>query len=495
MIQHYTHDKVRRPLTPMTNTILYNRSLFWFRRDLRDYDNTGLAAALNNSNEVFCVFIFDRKILDELSTKQDRRVDFIHQSISELAHSLEKKGGALIVRYGDAVEEIKKLVSELNIEAVFTNKDYEPFAYQRDETVETLLQDQDIKFHHYKDQVIFEEKEILNKSGKPFTVFTPYKNAWLKRVSGDDLLVRDSDKLAHRLSNETKEKILSLKEIGFEKTNVSEILPAGMGGAQKLFDDFQSRMHSYKKARDFPAVKGVSYLSVHQRFGTISIRELVRAALSEHNQGGETWLSELIWREFYFQILANFPHVVKSAFKPQYDSLRWENDKQLFKAWCNGETGYPLVDAAMKQINQTGYMHNRLRMVTASFLTKDLLIDWHWGEKYFADHLNDYDLAANNGGWQWAASTGCDPQPYFRIFNPITQSEKFDPQGKFIRRYLPILKNVPDKYIHAPWTMPIKEQKSIDMLIGRDYPMPIVDHSEARNKALMLYQEVRSSKE
>lgn len=476
----------------MTNTSLYNRSLFWFRRDLRDYDNTGLAAALNNSNEVFCVFIFDRKILDQLPTRKDRRVDFIYQSILQLADALKSKGGSLIVLYGDAVEEIEKLAKKLDVQAVFTNKDYEPFAGQRDGEVQELLSQLNIRFHSHKDQVIFEEQEVLNKSGKPFTVFTPYKITWLKKISNKNLSASDVDVLASRLSKKNKSIIPSLKDMGFEETNIHDVLPAGMNGAQKLFEDFQSRMNAYKTSRDFPAIKGVSHLSTHLRFGTISIRELVKASLAEQNEGGQIWLSELIWRDFYFQILYNFPYVVEGAFKEPYNNIHWGNDESLFKAWCNGETGYPLIDAAMKQINETGYMHNRLRMVTASFLTKDLLIDWRWGEKYFADNLNDYDLAANNGGWQWAASTGCDAQPYFRIFNPITQSIKFDSKGEFIKRLLPVLKNVPDKYIHAPWTMPPNEQKTIGMIVGRDYPLPIVDHAESRYKALALYQAARS---
>jgi deoxyribodipyrimidine photo-lyase len=260
-----------------------------------------------------------------------------------------------------------------------------------------------------------------------------------------------------------------------------------MSGAQRLFKEFLDRIGVYHERRDFPAVKGPSYLSAHLRFGTISIRELAQAAHSLGGRGAETWLSELVWRDFYFAILHHFPQVVGHSFKPELDALPFTNDEAKWRAWCEGRTGYPLVDAAMRQINRTGYMHNRLRMVAASFLVKDLHVDWRWGERYFADHLNDFDLAANNGGWQWAASTGCDAQPYFRIFNPVTQSEKFDPDGKFIRKYVPELARVPAKLVHAPWTMRTVDQEAARCVIGRDYPAPIVDHARARAITLALY--------
>jgi deoxyribodipyrimidine photo-lyase len=283
--------------------------------------------------------------------------------------------------------------------------------------------------------------------------------------------------------------------MGFETTNIKSILRCGMSGAAQLRDNFINRIADYKDTRDFPAVKGVSYLSTHNRFGTISIRELATVAHAEtlrrKNIGAETWLAELIWRDFYFQILWHSPHAAVSAYKPEYDQLVWQNDESLFAAWCDARTGYPIIDAAMRQLNQTGYMHNRLRMIVASFLTKDLLIDWRWGEKYFADNLNDFDLSANNGGWQWAASTGCDAQPYFRIFNPITQSERFDPKGKFIRHYIPELSNLPDKFIHAPWTLPPLGAQTTSFLLGRDYPAPIVDHAVQREKALAMYKAAR----
>jgi deoxyribodipyrimidine photo-lyase len=299
---------------------------------------------------------------------------------------------------------------------------------------------------------------------------------------------------AHFARPPAAETIPPLDALGFVRTNLKALgIEGGEVGAQRLLADFVKRMTEYNTARDFPAVKGVSYLSVHNRFGTVSIRELARTAHAQapQNAGAATWLSELIWRDFYFQILFHHPHVAQSAFKREYDAIAWPNDAALFSAWCEARTGYPIIDAAMRQINQTGYMHNRLRMIVASFLTKDLLIDWRRGEKYFAQQLIDFDLSANNGGWQWAASTGCDAQPYFRIFNPVTQSARFDPQGKFIRRYLPELGAVPDKFIHAPWTLPATEQQACGVIIGRHYPAPIVDHATQRVAALALYGAVK----
>jgi deoxyribodipyrimidine photo-lyase len=473
--------------------------LFWFRRDLRSHDNVGLHHALKTFKKVYCVFIFDRDILDELPTKQDRRVEFIWESIAELKASIESMGGDLIVQYASARAEIPAIAKALKVDAVYTNEDYEPHAVARDAKVRKILDGEGIDFRTFKDTVIFEKSEVLTQAGGTFSVFTPYKNAWLKRLHDSDLAPRDIQE--HRASftkTPLAKKLPSLESMDFECTNISSFIRAGMSGAAALRDDFIDRIVDYKEARDLPSVKGVSYLSVHNRFGTISIREIASIAYAEtlrkKNVGAETWLSELIWRDFYFQIIFHHPHAAESAFRPEYDAIKWPNDKKLFKAWCEAKTGYPLIDAAMRQINQTGYMHNRLRMIVASFLTKDLLIDYRWGEKYFADNLNDFDLSANNGGWQWAASTGCDAQPYFRIFNPITQSERFDTQGKFIRKYIPELKNVPDKFIHAPWLLPPLEQQARECVIGRDYPLPIVDHATQRDRALALYKIVKGAK-
>ena len=478
----------------MTTTPL-DVALFWFRRDLRVSDNAGLYQALIAARQVHCVFVFDREILDAQPSRQDRRVEFIWESVRELGLSLKKLGGGLRVYHAHATEVIPTLARELNADAVFTNEDYEPQAIARDLLVRDALMQSDIGFHAFKDTVIFEKDEILTQAGGTYSVFTPYKNAWLKKLDAFQLKGYSVEKYrAHLAKPIPAAAPIPLEALGFKRTNLQALgIQGGEAPARKLLADFIGRIDDYKTARDFPAVKGVSYLSVHNRFGTISIRELARAAHAhaQRSEGAQTWLSELIWRDFYFQILYHHPHAAASAFRPEYDAIVWPNDAALFKAWCEARTGYPIVDAAMRQINQTGYMHNRPRMIVASFLTKDLLIDWRWGEKYFADNLNDFDLSANNGGWQWAASTGCDAQPYFRIFNPVTQSERFDPQGKFIRRYLPELKAVPDKFIHAPWTLPTMEQQACDVIIGRDYPAPIVDHATQRLAALALYGKVK----
>lgn len=473
-------------------------ALMWFRRDLRVTDNAALARALQHAHATFCVFVFDRDILDVLPPKRDRRVEFIWESVRALQSQLRDAGGDLIVLHDIARAAIPLLAAELDVDTVFANEDYEPQAMTRDAVVESALVQKGIAFVRTKDTVIFEKSEVLTQAGRPYTVFTPYKNAWRKRLTESDLAPHSITEMQARLARpKVSSSMPSLTSLGFETTDLSlHGVTAGEAGARKAFEDFVFRMDRYKDARDFPAVKGVSYLSIHNRFGTISIRELVATAhaecLRKSNPGAETWLSELIWRDFYFQILFHHPHVVNSAFRREYDAIQWPNDRALFAAWCEARTGYPIIDAAMRQLNQTGYMHNRLRMIVASFLTKDLLIDWRWGEKYFADHLNDFDLAANNGGWQWAASTGCDAQPYFRIFNPVTQSERFDPHGKFIRRYVPELAKVPEKWIHAPWQMPPLEQHAIGVSIGKTYPFPVVDHAVQREKALALYQKAKT---
>lgn len=474
----------------------YDRALFWFRRDLRTDDNAGIYHALKQSRAVYCAFIFDREILDALVSKTDRRVEFIWESIAELRAAVDDLGGCLIVLHDTARDAIPKLAKSLNADAVFTNEDYEPRAIARDRAVAENLARDGIAFHAFKDTVIFAKEEVLTQSGTPFSVFTPYKNAWLKRLTDFHLKAYPVTKYAgHFAKSPLARPLPSLESMGFGRTNLKSLASTGMSGARALLRDFVTRIDDYREARDYPAVKGVSYLSVHNRFGTLSIRSLAALAHAESlrkaNAGATTWLSELIWRDFYFQILWHHPHAATRAFRPEYDALVWENDPALFAAWCEARTGFPIVDAAMRQLNQTGYMHNRLRMIVASFLTKDLLIDWRWGEKYFAEQLIDFDLAANNGGWQWAASTGCDAQPYFRIFNPVSQSERFDPRGKFIRRYVPELAEVPDKFIHAPWTMPPLEQQSSGAMIGQVYPMPIVDHSVQRAKALALYKAAR----
>jgi len=472
----------------------YERALVWFRRDLRDFDHAALAHAMAAARLVYCAFIFDREILDALPDRHDRRVEFIRASIIELEECLVGRGGGLVVRHAFARTEIPELAATLSVQAVFANHDYEPAAVERDAAVARQLSHRGIAFHTFKDQVIFERADVLTQSGSPYSVFTPYKNAWLARLSPSDLAPHRVDGHAGVLARRTNDDAgpPSLEAMGFRRTNLGDLrVVAGMSGGQHLFTDFRTRIDGYRDAREFPAVKGPSYLSVHLRFGTVSIRELVAYAhartLQADGQGAATWLSELIWREFYAQILWHHPRVVDRAFRPAFADLQFPNDPTHFAAWCDGRTGYPLVDAAMRQLNATGYMHNRLRMIAASFLVKDLLVDWRLGERYFAQHLLDFDLASNNGGWQWAASTGCDAQPWFRIFNPVTQSEKFDAQGRFIRRYVPELAPLADEDIHAPWRVPPAIQQANDVVIGRDYPAPIVDHALARAAALALY--------
>ncbi len=465
------------------------KALVWFRRDLRDHDHAALSTALGNARQVYCAFVFDTDILDALPNRQDRRVHFIRESLVELDAALRTKGGGLIVRHGQATEEIPALARQLGVDIVYTNRDYEPAAKARDTVVADRLAANGIAFQAAKDQAIFDGNEVLTQAGKPFSVFTPYKNAWLKRLSAVDTAEWPC---TGTLAPCPTTGIPPLEQIGFQTTELKAIgIQPGMSGARALWHEFRAgRMARYGALRDYPAVKGVSYLSIHLRFGTISIRELVRQAIATESTA---WLNELIWRDFYFMILDHFPQVVGHAFKPEYDAIRWAEHPDWLAAWQQGHTGYPLVDAAMRQLNYSGWMHNRLRMVVASFLTKDLGIDWRLGERYFAERLNDFDLSANNGGWQWASSSGCDAQPYFRIFNPVTQSEKFDPDGKFIRRYVPELAAVPTKYIHAPWTMGRIEQESIGTVIGRDYPAPIVDHAQAREETLARYAVVKKT--
>lgn len=470
-------------------------ALVWFRRDLRDFDHAALYHALKNYQRVFCAFVFDRDILDVLPRRGDRRVEFIHGCVAELDAALRARGGGLIVRHARAREAIPALALSLGVDAVLANRDYEPEALLRDGEVAARLDVLGIAFVDFKDQVIFEKSEILTQGAAPFSVFTPYKRAWLKTLTDFHLKPYPVSKYALALAAPPEnEHLPDLVELGFEPTNLRELgIVPGMASGRRLFEDFLKRIGRYKARRDFPAVKGVSYLSVHLRFGTVSIRELASAARQAGGEGAETWLSELVWRDFYFQILWHHPRVVGGCFRPEYDRVVWDKAPALFAAWCEGRTGYPIVDAAMRQINHSGYMHNRLRMIVASFLTKDLGIDWREGEAYFAEHLNDFDLAANNGGWQWAASTGCDAQPYFRIFNPVTQSERFDPDGTFIRRYLPELAKVPDKYIHAPWTLPPIDQKLAGCVIGSDYPAPVVDHAKARERTLARFGVVKGA--
>ncbi len=433
------------PSRSNTSVLDEQTTVFWFRRDLRLSDNTGLFHALNENHNVVGIFIFDTVILDRLNDRTDKRVEFIHQSLAVLKSELERVGSSLLVLHGDPVE----IFQRLNPRKVYANTDYEPYATQRDESVSKQLAARKIPFQQYKDQVIFEKDEIIKDDGSPYTVYTPYKNKWRSKLSASQIKAFPSENHLDSLKKVSPLPFPSLTDIGFRASN-------GIFPERSIK---QSLITSYHKHRDFPALAATTQLSVHLRFGTVSIRQLVRIAMKKN----DVWLSELIWREFFQMILWHFPRVER-AFKSQYDRIEWRNDPKEFKAWCEGRTGYPIVDAGMRELNTTGFMHNRVRMITASFLVKHLLIDWRWGEAYFAEKLLDFDLGANNGNWQWAAGSGCDAAPYFRVFNPELQTEKFDPEKKYIRKWVPEFESPA-------------------------YPKPIVDHKVARERVLKTYKE------
>ena len=477
-------------------------SLVWFRRDLRVDDHAALHHALLSSRRVFGVFVFDTDILAGLPV-DDRRVQFLLDSVRELDARLRAMGGYLIVRHGRAAQVIPALAAELDAESVFANRDYEPQAIARDRAVQDALRAAGRSLQTFKDQVIFEQDEVLTLAGGPYSVFTPYKNAWLKRLAREPEALRPYETAPHAgaLAPAPADHALpALADLGFVP-NAAPIAHPGMTGAETLLAQFGQRLARYDHDRDFPALDATSRLSIHLRFGTLSVRRLVamlqeRIADGSGGAGAPVWLSELIWREFYMMILARHPRVVTQSFKAAFDAVAWDDGAEadaLFDAWCAGRTGYPLVDAAMLQLERTGFMHNRLRMVTASFLTKDLGIDWRRGERWFALKLNDYELASNNGGWQWAASTGCDAQPWFRIFNPVTQSKRFDPDGGFIRQYLPQLAGLSGAAIHAPWLAKPEVLQKAGVVLGKDYPVPVVDHEAAREKTLARFKAIRDA--
>jgi len=475
-------------------------ALFWFRRDLRLQDNTALYYALNNADTVACIFVFDKNILSELG-KADTRVDFLWHTLNSLKEELKQLGSDLIIVHDNPEKIIPELAIKYGVSAIYCNEDYEPKARQRDRTVAELVREKNIDFFSYKDQCVFSKEEILNSQHQAYTVFTHYAQAWRKKFTLDFIKEYPSESFLNKLAKFKTQKIPELSSIGFEQTNISK-MKIGFSNkeAVQLFNTFtEKKINHYKVLRDFPSISGVSYLSVHNRFGTISVRHLLREAIMLKDQNPmneesiDTWISELIWRDFYFQLLYNFPHVAYEPFHSEYNDFPWENDMEKFQKWCDGETGYPLIDAAMKQLNQTGYMHNRLRMVVASFLTKHLLVDYRLGEQYFAAKLLDFDLSANNGGWQWAASTGCDAQPYFRIFNPILQSEKFDPHGKFIKKMLPIFSLIDEKYVHNPSEYK-EELKMLGINLGIEYPEPIVNHKQARQRTLDIFKTFMENK-
>lgn len=424
-------------------------SIFWFRRDLRLKDNHGLFQALESGKKVLPIFIFDEDILDLLENKSDKRVDFIVQALQTLNSFLKSKNKGIKIFKGKPLEIYKKLTENYEIEAVYCNEDYEPYAIKRDQEIATFLASKNIAFQSFKDQVIFHKDEIVKADKKPYTVYTPYSKLWLNEFQKVDLQGFPSEKKLDYLSDIPFEE-LKIEDIGFQKTELTFEVPE----ADLLI------IKTYEETRNFPAVKGTTQLGVHLRFGTISVRKLAKIA-KENNL---TFLKELIWREFFMQILYHFPHVANHSFKPKYDAIPWENNPEFLEKWKAGKTGFPIVDAGMRELNATGFMHNRVRMITASFLIKHLLTDWRIGEAYFAEKLMDYDLSANNGNWQWCASSGCDAAPYFRIFNPDEQQKKFDPDFKYIKKWIP---EFGTKY----------------------YPKPIVEHKKAREKVLKVYKE------
>ncbi|MEO8415046.1 MAG: deoxyribodipyrimidine photo-lyase [Ginsengibacter sp.] len=431
-------------------------NIFWFRRDLRLHDNAGLYHALKGNYPVLPLFIFDKLILDKLEEKTDRRIEFIRDALVAMHNELEKINSSLEVLHATPEVAFKKLLRDYNVQAVFTNHDYEAYAIERDDLIKNLLSQKNIKLVSYKDQVIFEKDEVIKEDGKPYTVYTPYSKKWKSLLTDFHCKSYPVNKYANNFFKQLPHSIPSLHSIGFKETG-------GKFPSKYLHDDL---IVYYSQTRDFPAIEGTSRLGVHLRFGTVSIRDVVAKA----KELNATFLNELIWREFYMSILWHFPHVGHhKAFKPEYDHIRWRNNEEEFDRWCKGQTGYPIVDAGMRQLNDTGYMHNRVRMIVGSFLCKDLLIDWRWGEGYFAEKLLDFDLAANNGGWQWVAGSGCDAAPYFRIFNPELQTKKFDPNLKYIAKWVPEFQEF-------------------------TYPKPMVNHAEARERCLEVYKAALSQK-
>jgi deoxyribodipyrimidine photo-lyase len=423
-------------------------AIFWYRRDLRIEDNHGLFEALTKHNNVLPIFIFDPNILNKLSNKEDKRVDFIHQALHHLQEKFIEYGSSLYVLNQSPIDAFKDLIGKFNIQSVYTNHDYEPYAIKRDNQIAEFLKEQAIEFKTYKDQVIFEKNEILKSDQTPYTIFTPYSKPWKEKLQKEGIPNYPSELHLGSLLKIAPIKIPALEEFGFQKTDIKF-------GPPIILDKI---IHDYHLTRNIPSVQGTSRLSVHLRFGTVSVRKLAHIAIKLNEQ----WLNELIWREFFMQILFHFPHVVEKSFKSKYDAIEWRNNEKEFEAWCKGETGYPIVDAGMRELNEKGLMHNRVRMIVASFLTKHLLIDWRWGEAYFGEKLLDYDLSANNGNWQWAAGTGCDSAPYFRIFNPYEQVKKFDPKLDYIRTWIKPF----DNYLIPP----------------------IVDHTFARTRCLQAYK-------
>ncbi|MEZ4807435.1 MAG: deoxyribodipyrimidine photo-lyase [Flavobacteriales bacterium] len=430
-------------------------TLFWFRRDLRLHDNHGLYKALKESGNVQPLFIFDTAILDKLEDRTDRRVSFLFDRTKELGERLKEKGAVLWMERGRPIEVITRLIKDHPVKAIFTNHDHEPYARKRDEQVRALLEAHGVAFHTFKDQTVFEREEVVKDDGTPYTVFTPYARKWRERLKAEGLPAYPSEQVTGGWHRSTAQQHTELSELGFERA-------AYEAGPMEPAADLLKR---YAARRNTPGVVGTSRIGVHLRFGTVSVRDMVRLGL-EHSS---TWLNELIWREFFMQILWHFPHVEHGAFRKEYDAIPWRDDEAAFNAWCEGRTGYPLVDAGMRELLRTGFMHNRVRMVTASFLCKHLLINWQLGEAWFARWLMDFDLASNNGNWQWAAGSGCDAAPYFRVFNPTLQLQRFDPKMAYVHQWAPEYGEL-------------------------QFPHPIVDHAFARNRAIATYKQALNAR-
>ena len=465
--------------------------IFWFRKDLRLFDNRALAHFTDDvkpDEKFLFLYVKNRNTFKYFG---EYRISFLHESLNDLSNSLGGKGLKLTVLEGSSISVFRELQSKYKNVTVYANRQVEPYTLKRDEAVSKFLESKGSSLKPYSDTTLFEPDEIIKDDGNPYSVFTPFSRKCYTLINDKHYNAADC-----RIERLIAENNISLKSIKFEDLKKSPLLRGGRTEGLRLLKEFYNKgLDKYKSQRDFPSVHGTSLLSAHLHFGTVSIRECFRAAMKKQRDMStsdevKVWMNELLWREFYYHITHHFPEIIKTSFKQQYDKLEWNYDEKTFRQWCEGKTGYPIVDAGMRQLNEEGWMHNRVRMLTAMFLTKDLFIDWRWGEKYFAEKLVDLDFSANNGGWQWSASTGCDAQPYFRIFNPYLQSERFDAKGAYIRKYVKELTNVPDKYIHKPNDMNAEQQTNCGVVLGKDYPYPIVEHQSVKENVLNKFKRI-----